>query len=148
MLTGQLGSQLKKSGEKVMLDIMNNVMVFRYGKFSGFFKQKPFLRAGVVMNIRLWRRMGKCWPVVSYLVKIVATLPLHLVLCSGRALLALPSPPMQVQDHFNVCPPPRVVGNSFCCGYAFNSWAAYASLITPFLLIMMLFIVYYVTRLM
>lgn len=55
MLTGQLGSQLKKSGEKVMLDIMNNVMVFRYGKFSGFFKQKPFLRAAVVMSIWFWR---------------------------------------------------------------------------------------------
>ena len=55
MLTGQLGSQLKKSGEKVMLDIMSNVMVFRYGKFSGFLKQKPFIRADVFMNIWLWK---------------------------------------------------------------------------------------------
>lgn len=55
MLTGQLGSQLKKSGEKVMLDVTSNVMVFRCSKFSGFLKQKPFLRAGVFMNIRLWK---------------------------------------------------------------------------------------------
>lgn len=41
---------------------------------------------------------------------------------------------------------PRVVGNFFCCGYACNSWAAYASLINAFLLIIELFLGYYVTR--
>lgn len=41
---------------------------------------------------------------------------------------------------------PRVVGNFFCCGYACNSWAAYASLINAFFLITELFLGYYVTR--
>lgn len=121
--------------------------MFRYGKFSGFLKQKPFLGAGVFVNTWLWKWMGKCVPVVSYLVKIVAALPLHPVLCCGRALSPLPIPPMQVQYHFNVCSLPRAQEILTVVVYAFNSWAVYASLIAPFLLIMTLLIDYYATRL-
>lgn len=91
--------------------------------------------------------MGKCVPVVSCLVKIVAALPLHPVLCCGRALPPLSTPPVQVQYHFHVCSLPRVQEIITVVVYAFNNWAAYASLIAPFLLMMTLLIDYYATRL-
>lgn len=116
--------------------------MFRYSKFSGFLKQMPFLRAGVSTITWLWKWMGKftfcfllgernCNPFPSshHLLSYSVSSPFPLHLCKFR---------------ITSVSVPGAVGNCFCCGYACSSWAAYASLIKAFLLIIKLVLGYYV----
>lgn len=128
------GPPVKKTAENVLLDIISIVVLFRYSKLSGFLKQKPFLRAGVSMITWLWKWVGKfafcillgesyCDPSPSS-DHLLCYRSLHLSLPTCASLMSVP----------------RVVENFSCCDYAFNSWAAYASLIKGFLLMVKLFL--------
>lgn len=60
MLTGHLDFQLNKSGEKVMWDVISNVMVFRYGRFNGFLK--AFCQSGCAYEYMPLEMNGRMFP--------------------------------------------------------------------------------------